>query len=156
MLSLLGSVLGFGTSVLPEVLNFFKQKQANSHEIKLLESKAKHAEVLSRLKLDELDAKADIEETKGLYAHDTALAQNGGWVVGLQASVRPMITYAFMVAFLGVKGTMIYALIFNQDVDWASALQMAWDPETQAVWSAIISFWFGSRAMQKFRPRQPK
>ena len=55
----------------------------------MLEAKAQYAAQLSTLKLQELDAEADIAETKGLYAHDTELARRGGWVVGLQASVRP-------------------------------------------------------------------
>jgi len=117
----------------------------------MLEAKAQYAAQLSELKLAELDAEADIAETKGLYAHDTALAAKGGWVVGLQASVRPVITYLFMLAFLGVKGALIYSLIGNQGIDWTTALDVAWDGETQALFAAIMSFWFGNRAMGKAR-----
>ena len=151
MLTLLGSLLGFGTSIVPEVLGFFKQNQANKQELKMLEAKAQYASQLSTLKLQELDAEADIAETKGLYAHDTALASHGGWVVGLQASVRPVVTYLFMSAFLAVKGGMVYSLIFTQSVDWVTALAVAWDGETQALFAAIMSFWFGNRAMSKAR-----
>ena len=117
----------------------------------MLEAKAQYAAQLSELRLKELDAEADIEETKSLYAHDTALAQRGGWVVGLQASVRPVITYLFMLAFLSVKAGMIYSLIGNQGIDWTTALDVAWDAETQALFAAIMSFWFGNRAMGKAR-----
>jgi hypothetical protein len=41
----------------------------------MLEAKAQYAAQLSTLKLQELDAEADIAETKGLYAHDTELAK---------------------------------------------------------------------------------
>ena len=151
MLTLLGSLLGFGTSIVPEVLGFFKQSQANKQELKMLEAKAQYAAQLSTLKLQELDAEADIAETKGLYAHDTELARRGGWVVGLQASVRPVVTYLFMAAFLGVKGGLIFSLIFMQGVDWTTALDVTWDGETQALFAAIMSFWFGNRAMSKAR-----
>ena len=117
----------------------------------MLEAKAQYAAQLSELKLQELDAEADIAETKGLYAHDTALAAKGGCVVGLQASVRPVITYLFMLAFLSVKAGMIYSLIGNQGIDWTTALDVAWDAETQALFAAIMSFWFGNRAMGKAR-----
>ena len=117
----------------------------------MLEAKAQYAAQISELKLQELDAEADIAETKGLYAHDTALAAKGGWVVGLQASVRPVITYLFMLAFLSVKAGMIYSLIGNQGIDWTTALDVAWDAETQALFAAIMSFWFGNRAMGKAR-----
>ena len=151
MLTLLGSLLGFGTSIVPEILGIFKQRQANQQELKMLEAKAQYAAQLSSLKLQELDAEADIAETKGLYAHDTALAARGGGVVGLQASVRPVVTYLFMGAFLAVKGGMVYSLIFMQGVDWTSALDVTWDAEPQALVSAIMSFWFGNRAMSKAR-----
>ena len=58
MLSLLGAALGFGTSVIPSIIQIFTQKQADSQELKMLEAKGKYAEQLSSLKLDELDAKA--------------------------------------------------------------------------------------------------
>ena len=151
MLTLLGSLLGFGTSIVPEILGYFKQNQANKQELKMLEAKAQYAAQLSTLKLQELDAEADIAETKGLYAHDTELARRGGWVVGLQASVRPVVTYLFMAAFLGVKGGLVFSLIFMQGVDWTTALDLAWDGETQALFAAIMSFWFGNRAMSKAR-----
>jgi hypothetical protein len=147
----LGSVLGFGSSIIPEVLSYFTKAQANKQELAMLEAKAQYAAQLSELKLAELDAEADIAETKGLYAHDTALAAKGGWVVGLQASVRPVITYLFMMAFLAVKGGMVYSLIANEGIDWTSALDVAWDGETQALFAAIMSFWFGNRAMGKAR-----
>ena len=51
MLTLLGSLLGFGTSIVPEVLGFFKQNQANKQELKMLEAKAQYASQLSTLKL---------------------------------------------------------------------------------------------------------
>ena len=117
----------------------------------MLEAKAQYAAQLSSLKLQELDAEADIAETKGLYAPDTALAARGGWVVGLQASVRPVVPYLFMGAFLAVKGGMVYSLIFMQGVDWTSAIDVTWDAETQALISAIMSFWFGNMAMAKAR-----
>ena len=68
MLSLLGTLLGFGTSIVPEILGYFKQSQVNKQELAMLEAKAKYAEQLSTLKIQELDAQAEIEETKGSLA----------------------------------------------------------------------------------------
>ena len=53
--------------------------------------------------------------------------------------------------FICVKGVLMYALIANQNLDWTIAIEMAWDSETQAIFSAIIAFWFGNRAMSKAR-----
>ena len=142
--------MGFGTSIVPEILGYFKQKQANEQEIKMMESKAKYAEQISKLKVQELDAQAEIAETKGLYEHDRSI-DSGGFVNGLRGSVRPVITYLFFIMFASVKGTMIYAMITNQNLDWTIAIDSAWDDETAAIFSAIVAFWFGNRAMSKAR-----
>jgi hypothetical protein len=152
MISLLGTLLGFGTSIVPEILGYFKQQQANKQELAMLEAKAKYASQLSELKVKELDAQAEIEETKGLYAHDRSI-DAGGFVNALRGSVRPILTYLFFIAFASVKGVMIYAMIENQNIDWVSAVEAAWDDETQAIFSAIIAFWFGNRAMSKAHAR---
>ena len=150
MISLLGTLLGFGTSIVPEVLGYFKQKQANEQELNMLEAKAKYASQLSELKLKELDAEADIQETKSIYEHERTI-DSGAFINSLRGSVRPVITYLFFMMFICVKGVLMYALIANQNLDWTVAIEMAWDSETQAIFSAIIAFWFGNRAMSKAR-----
>ena len=152
MISLLGTLLGFGTSIVPEILGYFKQSQANKQELAMLEAKAKYAQQLSELKLKELDAQAEIQETQSLYQHDSSI-NAGGFVDALRGSVRPVLTYLFFLAFVAVKGTMIYAMISNQNIDWVTAVETAWDDETQAIFSAIIAFWFGNRAMGKAHAR---
>ena len=150
MISLIGTLIGFGTSIVPEVLGYFKQKQANEQEINMLQAKAKYASQLSELKLKELDAEADIQETKSIYEHDRTIDASP-FIDSLRGSVRPVITYLFFLMFICVKGVLMYALISNQNLDWTVAIEMAWDPETQAIFSAIIAFWFGNRAMSKAR-----
>ena len=145
--------MGFGTSIIPEILGFFKQKQADKHELNMLEAKAQYADQISKLKIQELDAEAEIAETKGLYEHDRSI-DAGGFINGLRGSVRPIITYLFFLMFASVKGTMIYAMIANQNLDWTIAIETAWDNETAAIFSAIIAFWFGNRAMSKARAWQ--
>jgi len=36
----------------------------------------------------------------------------------------------------------------------AEALPRIWDQETQALFAAVMSFWFGNRALSKFRGRR--
>ena len=152
MISLLGSLLGFGTSFLPSVLGFFEKKQAHKQELLMLEAKAKYASALSELKLKEIDAEADIAEVKGLYAHAEALAKSNTsrFVSGLQASVRPVITYAFFSLFAFVK--IAYVIVAVQGGDEVlPAILHAWDTESQTIFAAVVSFWFGNRAISKWR-----
>ena len=150
MLSLLGTLLGFGTSIVPEILGYFKQAQVNKQELAMLEAKAKYAEQLSTLKVQELDAQAEIEETKGLYNHDRSI-DAGGFVNALRGSVRPVLTYAFFSLFATIKGVTLYAMVSTSGMDLTAGLLTIWDGETQAIFSAIIAFWFGNRAMSKAR-----
>ena len=150
MISLLGTLLGFGTSIVPEVLGYFKQKQANEHELARLEDKANYANKLSELKIKELDAEADIAEAKSIYAHDANL-DSGDFVNALRGSVRPVITYAFFILFSTVKGVTLYTMVTTEGMDLSAGMLAVWDEETQAIFSAIIAFWFGNRAMSKAR-----
>ena len=44
MISLLGSVLGFASGVVPEVVGYFRKQQDHKFELELYEAKAKYAE----------------------------------------------------------------------------------------------------------------
>ena len=149
MISLLGSLLGFGTSSLPMIMGFFEKKQANKQELLMLEARARYASELSKLKLKELDAQADIEEVKGLYKHAESLAQSNKsiFVSALQASVRPAITYAFFSIFAFVKITYVIVAV-QEGRDVLPAILEAWDDESKTVFAAIISFWFGQRVFK--------
>tara|TARA_R100001015_G_C4598708_1_gene153777 strand:- start:412 stop:879 length:468 start_codon:yes stop_codon:yes gene_type:complete len=155
MISLLGTLLGFGTSIVPEVLGYFKQKQADAQALKMLEAKASYAAKLNELKLQELDAKADISETESIYQHDRNL-NAGSFVNALRGSVRPILTYAFFTLFATVKGVTLYTMVNTNGMDLQAGVLAIWDDETQAIFSAIVAFWFGNRAMSKARARVSK
>jgi len=152
MLSLFGSLLGFGTSFLPTLLGFFEQGQKNRHQLKLLEAQAKHAEVLSQLKLEELDAAADVEESRSIYEHAAQLARSNksSFISALQASVRPVVTYFFFILFGIIKGLAVYVAVIEGD-DVSQAILNSWDEESKILFSTIISFWFGQRGMKSIR-----
>ena len=118
----------------------------------MLEAKATYASQLSELKVKELDAQAEIEETKGLYAHDRAI-DAGGFVNALRGSVRPVLTYAFFTLFATIKGVTLYTMVTTEGMDLSAGMLAIWDEETQAIFSAIIAFWFGNRAMSKAHAR---
>jgi|TARA_R110000765_G_scaffold90180_1_gene171749 hypothetical protein len=152
MLSLLGSALGFGTSFLPSILGFFEKGQSNKHELKMLEARAKYADTLSKLKVKELDAEADIQETRSIYEHASEISKNNKstFISSLQASVRPVITYFFFTLFAFIKGLGVYVAI-QEGTDVSQAVLNSWDQETAILFSTVISFWFGGRAMKYIR-----
>lgn len=147
MMTLLGSLLGFGSSFLPEVLNFFRAGQEHKQKMESLRLEMDLMSRRSELELSLLDKQADIKETEGLYKHDSIDA--GGFVNALRGSVRPVITYAFFSLFVAVQ-IVIMVKVVNEGGDWTSAVTLMWTDETSALFAAIMSFWFGSRAVSKY------
>ena len=61
MIALLGSLLGFGSSFLPEILNFFKANQQQKHRMAMMRLETELAQQRAEMKLVELDKKVDME-----------------------------------------------------------------------------------------------
>lgn len=146
MIALLGSLLGFGTSFLPQVLGFFQQKQDHKNRMEEMRLKAEIASHGIQDEILKLDKQAEIAETKALYAYANPTS---GFAATLSASVRPVITYMFFGLFLAVKAVILLKVL-EDGGDWKDAVPLMFDEETQALFSAIISFWFGNRAVSKF------
>jgi len=144
MLSLLGSVLGFGTSFLPKVLSFFEEKRDQAHELRLMDKQLEHKVKLGEQKLQFMNVEADIRETEALQKNQAQMTMKSStWVVNLSASVRPIMTYLLFIEFM--------LLTFMLAFDWVN-LEMynrIWSNEIQAVWAAVVSFWFGQRSFNR-------
>ena len=147
MMTLLGSLLGFGSSFLPEVLNFFKAGQEHKQKMESMKLEMELMSKRSELQLSLLDKQADIKETEGLYKHDSIDA--GGFVNALRGSVRPVITYAFFGLFVAVQ-VVIMVKVMDEGGNWAAAVTLMWTAETSGLFAAIMSFWFGNRAVSKY------
>ena len=108
MLTLLGSLIGFGTSFLPEILSFFREKRDQKHELAIMDKQLEHAKVLNDQKMQMLEAEADTRESEALYRQ--ASTRSGvRWVDGLRGSVRPVVTYLFMLTFMAVEICLVIA-----------------------------------------------
>ena len=152
MMTLLGSLLGFGTSFLPEILNYFKRGQEQKHELQKMQMQMELMSKRSELKIEELDKEAEIKETEGLYKHDDVDA--GGFINALRGSVHPIITYAFFGLFVAIKVTALLSLMNQSGVSLNMALDTIWDDQTAGLFAAIMSFWFGNRAVGKYYKKE--
>ena len=147
MITLLGSLLGFGTSFLPEILNYFKAGQDHKHNLERMSLEMDMMAKRTDLKLNIIDKQAEIKETEGLYKHDSMDA--GGFINALRGSVRPVITYVFFGLFVAIKVTALISLM-DAGNDLGRSLSLIWDDATSGLFAAIISFWFGGRAVSKY------
>lgn len=150
MLSLLGSLIGFAGSALPSVLGHFQEKQKSKEKVELLKIQADMMKEKADIDLRMFNEMASDNEHARLIEHDIAMQSDTGFFAGLRKSVRPIITYLFFGLFAAVKiSSLIVALESSQNFN--EAILFVWDDDTQAIFAAIISFWFGSRALEKNR-----
>ena len=160
MLSILSGILGFATSGLPSVLDFFKQKGDQKHEremaqldmertLALAEKGYASQERIEEFRTDQVEMQTYAQERQALYEHDAKMQEGASsWVLNLRASVRPIITYifVFLLLFTDVVG-MIWAI--KSGVDFATAMELVFSDEEMAIVASIIGFWFGSRHWDK-------
>lgn len=144
MLSLFGSLLGFGTSFLPKIMDYLQDKQDKAHELSMLAAQIDAQVRLEGIRLQAMNVEADIRESEALLKYDAKLNSRASkWVVNLAASVRPVLSYLFFIEF--------FVLTFCVNMGWMDLEQYTaiWNAEMQAIFAAVVSFWFGSRTMAR-------
>ena len=146
MISLLGSLLGFGTSFLPKVFEFFQDKSDKKHELAVMEVQIRQQKELATQKLEAVNVDADIREIESL--HKSMQPSGVKFIDGLRGSVRPVITYAFFGLFVFVEVS-AYLALTAQGVSALDAADATFDQDTRALFAAVISFWFGGRAINR-------
>jgi len=155
MLSIIGSIIGFAGSVVPGVLEHFKKKEDNKIKLEVMKMQADLMRERADIDLIKFHAMAEDNEHQRLINHDIAIAK--GPLAWLRSSVRPTITYLFFALFAAVKIAALDEAMnppnTDKPVPFAQAIEVVWDEETQAIFAAIISFWFGSRAIEVSRKR---
>jgi hypothetical protein len=148
MISLLGSLLGFGTSFLPKVFEFFQDKSDKKHELAVMEVQIRQQKELATQKLEAVNVDADIREIESL--HRSMQPSGVKFIDGLRGSVRPVITYAFFGLFIFVEVS-AYLALTAQGISALDAADATFDEDTRALFAAVISFWFGGRAINRMR-----
>lgn len=158
MLSLLGTLLGFGTSVIPTIFDFFKEKSKRAADLEELKLRAELQARGIDLNIKQIKAQVEVEEAKavtaqqaGLYAHDASL-KGGSFIDAMRASVRPVITYAFFILFCVIKVSALIAYT-TSGIGFVDAIPKLWDEETAALFASIVAFWFGNRAFDKSKKK---
>jgi len=160
MLSIISGILGFATSGLPSVLDFFKNKGDQKHELAMARLEMERAmemakagfasqERIEEFRTDQVEMETYTQERMALYKHDEKLSEGAApWVLTLRASVRPVITYLmlFVLLFVDIVG-LIWAI--KSGVDFATAMEIVFSNEEMAIFASIIGFWFGSRRWDK-------
>lgn len=157
MLTFFTMLIGFLSSMGPEFLKKWQDSSDKRHEIVLLKLQMEASAKGYEYKMDEIGVEAyrDIVTSAHKEQADT-LERASQWMIDLSASVRPMVTYLLLIAFIGFKFCAFFAAInpslpWHEPMTFAQAMLSIWGGEETALFSGVIAFWFGDRAMAKKR-----
>jgi len=160
MLTLLSTLIGFLSSGLPKIVDFFQDKSDKKHELelmriqterdlKLAEAGAIAQQKVEEIKLEQTQTEGYYAERQSLYQHDIEIGKGASqWVTNMRAMVRPTITFGLFTLLVIVDIAGIW-YAWTHGADFKVMMDTIWDDETQAIWSSIIAFWFGSQAFGK-------
>ncbi len=118
--------------------------------MEMMQLETELAQRRSEMKLVELDKKADIEETKGLYEHDRSI-DAGGFINALRGSVRPVITYAFFGLFVATK-VVIMVKVGQSGGEWTEAVN---NGGCQVDYATVFYWYTNSPGGYKHKPLPP-
>lgn len=144
-------------SVATGVLSFFQKKQDNAHALAMADKERERLSLMANLDAARLAGNLALAREMGAGAAFTASIESDGRlrgepkiITGLRASVRPMLTYGYQLAFFCTLGLALLAW-FKQ---WAPEAEL--EPLVQYMVISIINtatmtvaWYFGQRQMDR-------
>lgn len=154
MLETLISLAGGGVlRLLPEIIGFFSKKEDNSHELKMLDKQLEMERLQTSDKLLVNAQKFDADKVLAILdAQKSALTDQmkltGIKIVdALNALVRPLTTYYFLIMFGTYKAALLGVALREQSV--FNAIISVYSEADQIMLAGILSFWFVGRVFDK-------
>jgi len=166
MLSLFSTLGGLLISGLPKLLDFFQNKNDQKHELALAQVQVQlqlqmmaqgfaAQERMEEIRTDQIAMQTDAAMTVAAYDHDKAiLAKASTWVASYIGTVRPTVTYIFILELCAINAWLAYyvynnpQLVINMD-DLVRLSDIIFSSDEMAMLGGIIGFWFGSRSWSK-------
>lgn len=155
MLELLGLLFGGIFRMLPSIIELFKRKQDNAHELALLEKNLaieKQRGANRELEIQAMTTQA-VEEnwSQGLVEALRAQTQITGdkWLDRVNVSVRPILTYWWCVVMYTAGKTVLIYGAFVDKLPVAQFYPLLMSDFDRGVVGSIIGFWFVDRALRK-------
>ena len=146
MITILASIVGFISSLIPEILKFFKDQNDKKHELQILQLQLAQSKQRKVQTLEEINVYRDIAEQGALYS---TYKSGVTWVDALNGSVRPVLAYSFFIIYGSVKFIQYKALTSSYKL--IEFIEIIWNIDDQAIFAGIISFYFGQRTFTKLR-----
>ena len=145
MISLLGSLLGFGSSLIGPVLEAWNKNSDQKHELAMLHAQAEVQSKIQDQKLEATIVEADMAEIVAAHKEQAATVRKGPqWLAALSGSVRPVVTYLIIIEWLGINWAIAWIIMDEHGIT-VENLRAVLDTDFMGLVSCVVAFWFGNR-----------
>ena len=166
MLSLISTLGGLLISGLPKLLEYFQNKSDQQHELALARMQNERElamaaqgyaaqQKIEEIRTDQVMMQTEAQMTEAALKHDEKVLEKASqWVASYVGTVRPTVTYIFVIELVLINAFMaIYlwnhpTLITNID-DVVKYSDLIFSSDEMAMLGGILGFWFGSRTWSK-------
>lgn len=166
MLSLLSTLGGLLISGLPKLLEYFQNKADQKHELALAAMQKEKELALAaqgfaaqakveEIRLDQIQLQTDAQMTEAALSHDKEVLKKASrWVANYVGTVRPTITYIFVLELVLINAFMAFYLWHHPQLiqsidDVIKYSDLIFSSDEMAMLGAVIGYWFGTRGWQK-------
>jgi hypothetical protein len=166
MLSLFSTLGGLLISGLPKFLEYFQNKSDQKHELALAKVQTEKElqmaaagfvaqQRVEEIRTDQISMQTDAQMTEAALKHDEKVLEKASqWVANFVGTVRPVVTYIFVLELCAINAWIAYyvysnpQLVLNMD-DLIRLSDIIFSTDEMAMLGGIIGFWFGSRSWSK-------
>ena len=166
MLSLFSTLGGLLISGLPKLLEYFQNKADQAHELRLAQVQTERELQLAaagfaaqakveEIRTEQVAMQTNAQMTEAALAHDAKVLEKAStWVSSYVGTVRPTVTYIFVLELAAINAFMAWYLyqhpgLINSIDDVIRYSDIIFSSDEMAMLGGILGFWFGSRTWSK-------
>lgn len=166
MLSLFSTLGGLLISGLPKLLEYFQNKADQKHELALARVQTERELQLAaagfaaqarveEIRTEQVAMQTDAQMTEAALAHDAKVLEKAStWVSNYVGTVRPTVTYIFVLELVCINAFMAWYLyqtpgLITSIDDIIRYSDLIFSSDEMAMLGGILGFWFGSRSWSK-------
>ena len=166
MLSLFSTLGGLLISGLPKLLDYFQNKADQAHELRLASLQTERELQLAaagfiaqqrveEIRTEQVSMETDARMTEAALKHDEKVLDRASkWVASYVGTVRPTVTYIFVIELVLINAFMAWYLYEHPGLirsidDVILYSDLIFSSDEMAMLGGIIGFWFGSRGWSK-------
>jgi hypothetical protein len=166
MLSLISTLGGLLISGLPKLLEFFQNKADQKHELALARIQTERELALAaqgfaaqqrieEVRSEQVAMQTEAQMTEAALRHDEKVLESASrWVANYVGTVRPTVTYIFVLELVAINTFMAWYLYTHPTLitsidDVIRYADLIFSSDEMAMLGGIIGFWFGSRGWNK-------